>query len=85
MRVRRMNPDIFWERPCSHSGATWTWNSRALALALIQFGEETGSKIVAEGVETLSQLDVLRQLKVSKAQGFLLGRPMPFESLQTRL
>ena len=50
-------------------------DSRALAAALIRFAEETGSKIIAEGVETESELRVLRELKVSKVQGFLLGRP----------
>lgn len=52
-------------------------DSRALAAALIRFAEETGSKIVAEGVETDAELDMLRHLKVNKAQGYLLGRPMP--------
>lgn len=52
-------------------------DSRALAAALIRFAEETGSKIVAEGVETDAELDMLRHLNVNKAQGYLLGRPMP--------
>jgi EAL domain-containing protein (putative c-di-GMP-specific phosphodiesterase class I) len=51
--------------------------SRALAGALVRFGEEIKSQIVAEGVETESQLRVLRELRVGKAQGFLLGRPAP--------
>jgi EAL domain-containing protein (putative c-di-GMP-specific phosphodiesterase class I) len=50
---------------------------RALAAALIRFAEETGSRVVAEGVETDAELALLRSLKVNKAQGFLLGRPMP--------
>lgn len=52
-------------------------DSRALAAALIRFAEETGSKIVAEGVETESELQTLRDLKVNKVQGFLIGRPKP--------
>lgn len=52
---------------------------RALAAALIRFAEETGSKIVAEGVETASELRMLRQLGDVKAQGYLLGRPMSIE------
>lgn len=52
---------------------------RALAAALIRFGEETGSRIVAEGVETEGELAMLRQLKVNKAQGYLLGIPAPLE------
>lgn len=54
---------------------------RALAAALIRFAEETGSKVVAEGVEREEELAVLRQLKVNKAQGYLLGRPCPLEDL----
>jgi EAL domain-containing protein (putative c-di-GMP-specific phosphodiesterase class I) len=54
---------------------------RALAAALIRFAEETGSKIVAEGVETQEELNVLRQLNVNKAQGYLLGRPSPIEAV----
>src|SRR6185369_110641 len=54
---------------------------RALAAALIRFAEETGSKIVAEGVETDAELQVLRELKVNKAQGYLLGRPAPIDAL----
>ncbi|WP_137896541.1 EAL domain-containing protein [Ramlibacter sp. 2FC] len=52
-------------------------DSRALAAALIRFAQETGSQIVAEGVETEAELEMLRRLKVDNAQGYLLGRPMP--------
>lgn len=55
---------------------------RALAAALVRFAEETGSTIVAEGVETPEQLVVLRQLDVKRVQGYLLGRPAPMEVLR---
>lgn len=48
---------------------------RALAAALIRFAEETGSKVVAEGVETEAELQTLRELNVNKVQGYLLGCP----------
>lgn len=48
---------------------------RALASALIRFGQETGCKVIAECVETQAELDILRELRVSKVQGYLLGRP----------
>lgn len=54
---------------------------RALTAAIIRFAEETGSKVVAEGVETDAELQALRKLKVNKAQGYLLGRPAPIEAL----
>lgn len=56
-------------------------NNRALAAALIRFAEETGSKIVAEGVETEAELRVLRELKSNNAQGYLLGRPLPISEV----
>lgn len=52
---------------------------RALAAALIRFSEETDCKIIAEGVETIEELEALRQLGVVKAQGYLLGRPMAID------
>jgi EAL domain-containing protein (putative c-di-GMP-specific phosphodiesterase class I) len=51
---------------------------RALASALIAFARETGSGIIAEGVETASELNTLQKIGIEKAQGFFLGRPMPF-------
>ncbi|MDE2586011.1 MAG: EAL domain-containing protein, partial [Betaproteobacteria bacterium] len=53
---------------------------RAMAASLIRFAEETGSKIIAEGVETEAELQVLRELKATKAQGYLLGHPAPIKA-----
>jgi EAL domain-containing protein (putative c-di-GMP-specific phosphodiesterase class I) len=50
---------------------------KALASALVVFARETGSRIIAEGVETASELNALRTIGIEKAQGFFLGRPMP--------
>jgi EAL domain-containing protein (putative c-di-GMP-specific phosphodiesterase class I) len=52
---------------------------RALALALVGFAQATGSKLVAEGVETEAELATLRALGVNKAQGYLIGRPAPLD------
>ncbi len=49
---------------------------RALTSALISFCREIGSELVAEGVETEEQLQMLRSLGVNLVQGFLLGRPL---------
>lgn len=48
---------------------------RALAAALVRFAKETGSQIIAEGVETASELAALRALGIENAQGYFLGRP----------
>jgi EAL domain-containing protein (putative c-di-GMP-specific phosphodiesterase class I) len=47
----------------------------ALVEALTAFAARIGSRLVAEGVETTAQLDVLRMVGVPYAQGFLWGRP----------
>lgn len=49
--------------------------SRAMIAALTSFGEQTDCDIVAEGIETVDQLRILRDLGTPLGQGFLLGRP----------
>ena len=48
---------------------------RALASALASFGEEMGIELVAEGIETLAELQALRALGVRYGQGYFIGRP----------
>jgi EAL domain-containing protein (putative c-di-GMP-specific phosphodiesterase class I) len=50
---------------------------RALASALVQFAREIGAHLLAEGVETAAELDVLTEIGVKHAQGFHIGRPGP--------
>ncbi len=50
---------------------------RALGAALISFAEQMGMTIVAEGIETPAELDMLRALGARFGQGFYLGRPAP--------
>jgi EAL domain-containing protein (putative c-di-GMP-specific phosphodiesterase class I) len=48
---------------------------RALAASVLAFADEVGASIVAEGIETYSELDALRALGVRYGQGYLLARP----------
>lgn len=54
---------------------------RALASAFARFAQETGSTLVAEGVETRAELDALRTLGVQAVQGYFVGRPGPLAAL----
>jgi EAL domain-containing protein (putative c-di-GMP-specific phosphodiesterase class I) len=54
---------------------------RAMVRALCTFADETGSAVIAEGVETRQQLEVLRGLGVGFGQGFLWAHPGPLLDL----
>lgn len=45
--------------------------------ALVRVAEELGTELIAEGVEHESDLEVIRDMGVPYAQGYLLGRPQP--------
>ncbi|WP_246152430.1 bifunctional diguanylate cyclase/phosphodiesterase [Sphingomonas montanisoli] len=49
--------------------------ARAIIRAVIALGSTIGMPVLAEGVETEAQLEMLRSEGCSEAQGFLLGRP----------
>jgi len=53
-----------------------TESSRDLLHDVIGRAHASGLAVVAEGVEQAEQLELLEQLQVDFAQGFLLGRPM---------
>lgn len=50
---------------------------RALAASLVQFAKETDAIVIAEGIETASELATLRDLAVPWGQGFHIGKPGP--------
>lgn len=50
-------------------------NHRALAAAMIAFASDIGASIIAEGIETQDELDMLRFLGVGSGQGFYLAPP----------
>lgn len=60
-------------------------DARAIVCAVIKLSHALGLTVVAEGVETQPQLDILRRLGCDELQGFLFARPMPARHLQTWL
>jgi EAL domain-containing protein (putative c-di-GMP-specific phosphodiesterase class I) len=49
--------------------------------AMIRFGQTLGLQVVAEGVETEAQRQVLIEAGIDLAQGYLFGKPVPLEIL----
>jgi len=49
--------------------------------AIVGIARGFNLQLVAEGVETIDQLDALRALGCDEVQGYLLGRPMPASAL----
>ncbi len=50
-------------------------SARIIVRAMVALGEALGSRIVAEGIETLEEYGTLRDCGVSLMQGYLLARP----------
>jgi PAS domain S-box-containing protein len=50
---------------------------QAMVAGLLHFALSTGCRLIAEGIETESELATLQTLDVQMGQGYLLGRPLP--------
>jgi EAL domain-containing protein (putative c-di-GMP-specific phosphodiesterase class I) len=50
---------------------------RALVAALVHFADEADALLVAEGIETPAELEVLRTLGIRLGQGYLMAMPAP--------
>jgi EAL domain-containing protein (putative c-di-GMP-specific phosphodiesterase class I) len=56
---------------------------RAMAVAMCHFAGDTGCQLIAEGVETKGEADIIQALGVDFGQGYWYGRPEPIEALIT--
>lgn len=77
--ILRLHPDYIKLDMSITRGIDRDRGRRALTAALIGFAHQTGSELIAEGVETAAELATLRSLGVHKGQGYLLGRPAPID------
>jgi diguanylate cyclase len=59
--------------------------ARAIIRAVLTLGRSLDIKVLAEGVETGPQLEILRKEGCNEVQGFLLGRPAPLIDSQLAL
>jgi len=60
-------------------------NDRSLVRTIIAMARSMGLDLVAEGVETVHQLEVLNHLACDKAQGYLISRPVPADAMRSTM
>lgn len=53
--------------------------------AIVSMAHALGMTVVAEGVETAQQLQILRELKCNEVQGYFIARPMSADAMEQRL
>jgi diguanylate cyclase (GGDEF)-like protein len=56
-------------------------DAQAIVEAVVRLSHALGLKVVAEGVETQAQAQILAQLQCDELQGFLFAKPMPESAL----
>ncbi len=65
----------FLLKACEHSNSL-------IMQSIINLAKQMKVEMVAEGIETREQLQLLRQLKCYHGQGYLLGRPIPAVNME---
>ena len=63
------------------TGVEQNAGSRAIIRAVTGLGDALGLSVIAEGVETQAEYDVLREENCDSVQGYLISRPVPVEEL----
>ncbi|MGB5339084.1 MAG: EAL domain-containing protein, partial [Gammaproteobacteria bacterium] len=57
----------------------------AIVRAVMTMAHNMGLRVVAEGIETVAQLDYLRELQCDEIQGYLFSPPVPYREAETML
>jgi EAL domain-containing protein (putative c-di-GMP-specific phosphodiesterase class I) len=81
MLLRRLPIDVVKIDRSFVTGVVANPGDRAIVGVILQAGRDLGLRVVAEGVETEAQADVLRELGCDGAQGFLYAPAVPLGDL----
>ena len=84
-RLRDLQADTLKIDRSFVQGAHDAHNGIAVVQALVDMAHTLQLSVVAEGVETQQQLEMLRSIHCDELQGFLLARPQPPEGIRALL
>lgn len=73
--IVELRPDLIKLDRVVINGISGDAGLRALGAAMVGFAREIDASLIAEGIETEAELAAVRELGMSAAQGYLLGRP----------
>ena len=60
-------------------------NSNFITKTIIQLAQHLEMDVVAEGVETAEQLEILKEYNCNNIQGYLFSKPVPADEFATLL
>ena len=84
-RLKSFNVDLLKIDRSFVNDMTTNSDDAAIVKAIIDLGNALGLKTLAEGVETVDQFELLKQLGCERGQGYLFGKPMSADAFEQLL
>jgi EAL domain-containing protein (putative c-di-GMP-specific phosphodiesterase class I)/GGDEF domain-containing protein len=84
-RLRNMPIDIVKIDQSFVRNISSSTQDRAIVKSIIKLAHSLGKEVIAEGVEDLACLNILKEMHCEKIQGYYYGKPMSFEEFITWL
>lgn len=84
-RLRNMPIDIVKIDQSFVRNISSSTQDKAIVKSIIKLAHSLGKEVIAEGVEDLACLSILKEMNCEKIQGYYYGKPMSFEEFVTWL
>ena len=72
-------------KPHATAGAAASCSSRVIVEAVLELAEKLNVRVVAEGIEGVDQLELLKAMRCRYGQGYLFSRPVTAQSAEALL
>ena len=80
-RIERLRPAFMKLHRGAVTGIEHDAARQAFVTTLVNFADQHGCTVIAEGVETEAERDALRDAGVHLGQGYFVGRPVPIDRM----